>query len=203
MLRLEGEVWVKDPGDPSNLGPLTGIEETENLFGAPRQWLASTLDGIWYRQLGDAAKPNPWKRFDAPGFDALHVTELLRTHDGDIEELWILTYGDGLYRLRNDGITVWHAATGDLPTEAIYSARATYAANGERTLWIASRAGLLRFRNEKISVFESMEVVDTPIERALKRSLPIGLIVIDLDHFKIYNDQHGHLSGDVALRAVA
>ncbi len=30
-----------------------------------------------------------------------------------------------------------------------------------------------------------------------------GLIVIDVDHFKDYNDCHGYLAGDVALRAVA
>jgi diguanylate cyclase (GGDEF)-like protein len=32
---------------------------------------------------------------------------------------------------------------------------------------------------------------------------PVGVIVADLDHFKVVNDTHGHLTGDVVLRDVA
>jgi len=31
---------------------------------------------------------------------------------------------------------------------------------------------------------------------------PIGLLMIDVDHFKLFNDQHGHLEGDHCLRGV-
>ncbi|WP_029529481.1 GGDEF domain-containing protein [Pseudomonas sp. S9] len=32
---------------------------------------------------------------------------------------------------------------------------------------------------------------------------PFSLLMLDVDHFKDYNDQHGHLAGDYALRMVA
>lgn len=35
--------------------------------------------------------------------------------------------------------------------------------------------------------------------RSMRERLMMGLIVIDLDYFKSYNDEHGHLSGDECL----
>jgi diguanylate cyclase (GGDEF)-like protein len=41
------------------------------------------------------------------------------------------------------------------------------------------------------------------LERAAERGQRMSLLLIDLDHFKHYNDQHGHLAGDQALVGVA
>jgi diguanylate cyclase (GGDEF)-like protein len=40
-------------------------------------------------------------------------------------------------------------------------------------------------------------------QRALRQQLPLSLLMVDVDHFKRYNDVHGHLGGDDCLRRVA
>ena len=43
----------------------------------------------------------------------------------------------------------------------------------------------------------------TEIERADRYSMPLSLIFVDINDFKNYNDQYGHLEGDQVLRKIA
>ena len=40
-------------------------------------------------------------------------------------------------------------------------------------------------------------------QRAMRNAKPLSLLVIDVDHFKLYNDMLGHAAGDQCLQAVA
>ena len=47
------------------------------------------------------------------------------------------------------------------------------------------------------------ERIDAEIERASRYPENFGILVLDLDRFKKYNDTHGHLAGNEALQRVA
>ncbi|MGY6569223.1 MAG: diguanylate cyclase [Salinarimonas sp.] len=77
-----------------------------------------------------------------------------------------------------------------------------------------TRAELARLR-EEVALRRTESLTDTltgvPNRRAFDQKLaqlfeenrPIGLLMIDIDHFKAINDQHGHGFGDQVLRLIA
>lgn len=47
------------------------------------------------------------------------------------------------------------------------------------------------------------EYLHSQISLSCRKNLPLCLMLIDVDHFKEYNDTYGHLQGDLVLREVA
>lgn len=45
--------------------------------------------------------------------------------------------------------------------------------------------------------------IDTEWRRAVRSKMPVALLMIDADHFKSYNDTHGHQAGDQVLVGIA
>jgi diguanylate cyclase (GGDEF)-like protein len=50
------------------------------------------------------------------------------------------------------------------------------------------------------SLYERIEI---EMAHALRNDTPLSVAMIDLDHFKQYNDRYGHVAGDTLLRSIA
>lgn len=64
---------------------------------------------------------------------------------------------------------------------------------------LATRDALTGLLNRKAIT----ERAEAELNRASRKQHPLSLVMLDIDHFRGVNDQHGHLIGDQALRLVA
>ena len=63
----------------------------------------------------------------------------------------------------------------------------------------ATHDGLTKLLNRN-AIFE---IIEMEFARALRNEIPMGMIMIDIDHFKRINDTYGHQTGDDILQEVA
>ena len=59
--------------------------------------------------------------------------------------------------------------------------------------------GLTGIHNKRYLV----EQIDRELSRAKRHRRPLSLVICDIDHFKLVNDEFGHLAGDYVLKEVA
>ena len=89
------------------------------------------------------------------------------------------------------------------------------AAFDDMALKLATREEELRIANEHLEELASLDGLtglanrrgfDRELERiwqnGFEAGTPVALMMIDIDHFKLYNDRYGHVAGDTCLRAV-
>ncbi len=78
--------------------------------------------------------------------------------------------------------------------------RVTSRANFVSGLQAESRTDPLTGLANRRTLYERIEI---EMEHALRSDTPLTVAMIDLDHFKRYNDQFGHVAGDTLLRSIA
>jgi diguanylate cyclase (GGDEF)-like protein len=106
-----------------------------------------------------------------------------------------------------------HARATDEPCVAEFQPLA--AALDDMAVKLAAREEELKVANEHLEELASLDGLsglanrrgfDRELERewqfAAEHRKPIALMMVDIDHFKLFNDRYGHVAGDACLRAV-
>ena len=161
--------------------------------------VVTTTDG---RQVLDILRSEP---FDVMLLDmsmpALSGLEVLRQVTQAFEELpVIIVTGHGSIEIAVESM---QAGAADFVTKPVPAAvlhlRIQKALEHARTRRLASTDGLTGVYNHR--TFQ--ERLSQEIARAERYSRPLSVLMIDVDHFKVYNDTYGHPQGDIVLQDLA
>jgi diguanylate cyclase (GGDEF)-like protein len=153
--------WQAAPGNAQLPPGILSVARTHTLGGHERLWAGSFNEGLWYREDGD------WQRLRTAQFDPAQIEHLLTVEYRGREELWISAFGSGLWRLDPDGIRAWSVASGDLASNELYDIASSGLADGDRAIWVASRAGLVRVHDDKATTFDRRYGLPSNVVRGL------------------------------------
>lgn len=145
----------------------------------------------------DFAVVDPPFRAFGPAMPSLQLTFRMRRKDGIY--IWV----EVQYRyLSEDGgaLAVMRDITARKQAEAMLADAYEKLETANRALQaLAHRDGLTGLINRR----RFDELLQEEFDRARRQSLPLAILLIDVDHFKAYNDRYGHLWGDECLRRVS
>ncbi len=91
----------------------------------------------------------------------------------------------------------------DMPTMSLFASQLAAALQNANLL---SEVGRLAITDELTGIFNRRHfftLAEEKFAQAQKRKTPLSALIVDLDHFKKFNDTYGHVIGDQILRAAA
>jgi diguanylate cyclase (GGDEF)-like protein len=160
-----------------------GDELFEDVIGRGRSRLINRLDAL-----------SGYERLVEDGFRSLLVTPLTSNRPGGTKEP--VGYLAALCKVQRDFTTHELSLLHHFAQQA--SLIIENAQLYQKTHNMAMHDGLTNLYNHR----RFREVLDTMIADAKATKSSLGLLMGDIDHFKNYNDTHGHLQGDMVLRTV-
>lgn len=189
--RLRGEQMALDSYSHAGLqGKRLKIKEFSNLVGL----LASMARNRFYlhlngRKLGERSLEDI---FGIQQVQSALLLPLVDVASGEIQGTFNLFYtSDAL--IGEESRQVAQEAV-QLASQAISRAVVL-----EKALAMASSDELTGLMNRR-GYYQRFE---SELERARRNQTPLAIALIDVDHFKRFNDTYGHLSGDRVLKALA
>jgi diguanylate cyclase (GGDEF)-like protein len=166
-----------------------GTEPLENLELAPGEGLAGKVFQARNAEAHSGQGPFGWPDVPTEARSVLAVP--LTSREKDIGVLMFFSPTPSAFSERE---VAFFTVVADQLTIAVENA-SLY----QKTRELSYRDGLTGLFNRRY--FE--EALGQELHRAERYRMPLSLIMADIDHFKRYNDTHGHPTGDQALKAVA
>ncbi|HJV66979.1 MAG TPA: GGDEF domain-containing protein [Geomonas sp.] len=113
----------------------------------------------------------------------------------------------------HETLGVFHLATTSAETAVAFQGKMTMAvafaeqvALGLRNLQLREQLRELSIRDPVTGLMNRRYMEESllrEMSRAVRKTLPLSVVMIDVDHFKLFNDSFGHEAGDMVLREFA
>ncbi|MCK7594995.1 diguanylate cyclase [Pseudomarimonas salicorniae] len=142
--------------------------------------------------------------FELPGLGGLEVCQQLKTHDAtrSIPVVFITAHHTPEVEDR-----CWEAGAVDFVVKPLHAR--TLANRVKAHLTLKAQADLLRelaFKDALTGIANRRyfhERIEAEVGRARRLGTPLSMLLVDVDHFKAFNDLYGHAAGDACLVQVA
>jgi two-component system cell cycle response regulator len=216
-----GRELLQSWGLPETLCAAVGSHHGEglaNLSGEPLELAtlvhsAAVISGLFCNETAcDSLDSVKAQCIDETGVDTARLEEVLRGIDTHVKEAAsMLSIGVGetmnYAQVQLEAATQLAQLSMQAELERSESARKEHEARVEAErlhqekraiLEVASTDGLTKVANR--AAFDKH--LDQELKQARAKRQPLGLIMMDVDHFKRVNDVHGHQAGDEVLRNV-
>ena len=99
-------------------------------------------------------------------------------------------------------------AGAEVPSEIVRNLAATFADNMALAIANLKLREALQRQSERDPLTQlynrrhMLDSLERELARAKRNQSTVGIVMIDVDHFKLYNDSHGHGAGDAVLRSL-